>query len=101
MAIYSGVYFKEIEVEEGNVYNIFVNDASIFKRINYLFFLEPTGFEVAAGDIFIRIEDGWVNILTGSVVYDTISPVSAYDVVLSMPDYTEIITDEAYEEILI
>lgn len=100
MTIYSGIYFKELEVEEGNVNSLFVNDNYIFKRSLFLFFLEPTGFELATADIFIRTADGWINILTGSIIYDVAIPLSSYDVVLTISDYTGLLTDDEYTEII-
>lgn len=98
MTIDGGNYYKEITFEEGNVNNLFVNTDYIFKKVNVLFFLEQLGFEVAPADIFIRIENAWMNILTGSIILDSIES-SSYNVVLDGTMYSDILNSSDYDAI--
>jgi len=98
MSIIIGSYYEEITIIEGNTKQIFTNVDYIFKQVDALWVLTETGWEICSSDIFIRIETGWVNILTGSYINDEL-PLSSYDVVLDASAYDNLLTQEDYDEI--
>lgn len=68
MGIYRTFFIEEIYVSEGNSSKIFVNVDSIYRKIKALFVRNNEAFEIGSGVIFVRDEDGWVNLDTGEII---------------------------------
>jgi len=98
MTITSANYYTELSVAEGNTKQIFTNVDYIFKPVTALWVLAETGWELVASDIFIRVIDGWVNILTGVYINEE-PPSFGYNIVLDTNAYSELLTQEDYDEI--
>jgi len=99
MPITSANYYIELSVAEGNTKQVFTNVDYIFKPVDAIWVLTETGWELAASDIFIRVIDGWVNILTGSSIIEE-TTTTGYNVVLDASMYDNILTDEDYNAII-
>lgn len=68
MAINRARYVEEIYNVEGNISKIFSNVDYIYKNFKALFVRTEDGFEIGSGTVFVRIEEGWINLETGEII---------------------------------
>lgn len=99
MAVTRGIYFREYNIDENTIKNVFSSFQQVFSTVSGLYIFNNGSWELFSGEIVIKSGGYWWNITKGTRTpieqiefnLDSLLVEDEYDTVLSETDYDQIL----------